>query len=158
MVDQRHSDYVGVAGRGKKRQTRMALIGTEKADGKWQMANIRRENFCGVAEVLNGRLQCWLSAVPSGLKRLRVPNPNVETLGYSHWSLRDCSLARSACIIGERPHSATAAGIGLGGLCRSETIKSKNLLDLRKPEQVTRSYRITKQLLHIFDNSGGLLA
>ena len=41
------------------------------------------------AQVPKGRLKPATSAVPSGLNRLRVPNPNVETLGYSRSSLRD---------------------------------------------------------------------
>ena len=41
-------------------------------------------------KVPKGRLKpCDTSAVPSGLGRVWIVPPNVETLGYSRWSLRD---------------------------------------------------------------------
>src|SRR6185369_9412679 len=41
-------------------------------------------------QVPKGRLMpCDTSVVPSGLGRDRIVPPNVETLGYSRWSLRD---------------------------------------------------------------------
>jgi hypothetical protein len=47
--------------------------------------------------VPKGRLRpCDTSAVPSGLGRDRMIPPNVETLGYSRWSLRDKVPVQSA--------------------------------------------------------------